>query len=343
MVYDHVIDPPDLPEGWVTRFIQPGDEEGILRVMTEAFERWPKLPCAVSPIDHLRWKLASHPIAENFHVVVDSPEGIVGARLDWGLKTMVGKREYDVRMSIDRAVRPKCRKNYAMSAMRNYRQDLHDVSFDMYLGYSSDAPGLENLQKYSARGVTRYRRLIDVLVCDVPTSAPIAEPVAWHLVRAEAFDQRADALWARVRSQFLYGVVRSSAHLSWRYGDRRAGDYVILAAEQDDLWLGYIVVRSSETTGYVADMIGLPERLDVLNSLLCAALEHLGASGVLRVECWSEPFGMYRWALDKAGFREPRRSIGLSFRPLRFPAEEAAFLDDPAASVLFSAGDTDLV
>jgi hypothetical protein len=93
----------------------------------------------------------------------------------------------------------------------------------------------------------------------------------------------------------------------------------------------------------VADLLALPDRLDVVDSLLSAGLQQFRAGGQQRVECWSEMHGPYRWALDKAGFREARRSIGLTFRPLRIPAAQAAFLGDPGASILFTAGDTDLV
>lgn len=333
-----------MPEGWVTRFIQPGDEEGILRVFSEAFQRWPKHECAVSPLEHLRWKLASHPVAENFHVVVDSPEGIVGARLDWGLETMVVDAVRTVRMSIDRAVRPRFQQNYAMSAMRTYRQDLHDESFDMYLGYSTDVPGLRNLQRYSARGVTRYRRLVDVLECDMERAGTAAGgDGGLDVHEVPAFDERVDVLWAKARSQFLYGVVRSSAFLNWRYADPRAGNYIVLAAEEDGEWTGYAVLRASGGTGYFADLLALPGRVDVLDALIAAGMDRLRGANVRRVECWSDAGSPYRPALDNAGFRRPRRSIGLTFRPLRFPAEEAAFLGDAHASVLFSAGDTDLV
>jgi hypothetical protein len=341
--YDSIPKPPDLPEGWIARFIEPGDEEGILRVMTEAFQPWPKLPCSVTPLEHLRWKLASHPVAAKIHVVVDSPDGIVGARLDWGLRCLVGEHERDVRLSIDRAVRPKYRRNYAMSAMRNYRQQIHDERFEMYAGYSSDAPYLDRLRKYRVRGVTRYQRLIDVLSCDDVFERDSEATHNWKIRRIDVFDERVDVLWAAARKQFLFGVVRSSSHLNWRYADRRAGDYVVLAAEEDDRWLGYVVMRASSKTGHIADLIALPERLDVVDSLLGAALDHVRAGGQRRVECWSEPHGVYRWSLDKAGFRQARRSIGLTFRPLKFPAEEAAFLGDPAAPLHITAGDTDLV
>lgn len=344
MVYDNIPKPPDLPKGWFVRFIRPGDEEGILRVLTEAFPRWPKLDCSVSPLEHLRWKLASHPVAERIHVVVDSPDGIVGARLDWGLEAMINDCTYTVRESIDRGVRPRFQHNYAMSAMRNYKQELHDASFGMYLGYSSDAPGLQNLQRYSAQGVTRFRRQIDVLVCDMSSVAQtISSASGLHVKAIDSFDERFDALWSKARTQFLYGVVRSSAHLNWRYADLRAGDYVIIAIEESNGWAGYLVLRLSGTTGYIADLLTLPDRSDVIDSLLAAALELFRAGGQTTVECWSEPHSLYRWALDRVGFRQPRRSIGLSFRPLSFPPEEASFLGDPTASILFSAGDTDLV
>ncbi len=343
MVYDRVPQPPDLPEGWLVRFIRPGDEEGILRVLTEAFPRWPKLHCSVSPLEHLRWKLASHPVAERIHVVVDSPDGIVGTRLDWGLEAMINDCICTVRESIDRGVRPLFQHNHAMSAMRAYKQELHDASFDMYLGYSSDVPGLRNLRKYGVPS-TRFQRTLGVLVCDVQSATPPGDgSISWQVNTVDAFDDRVDTLWSQAKSQFLFGVVRSSSYLNWRYADPRAGGYVTLAAEEDGRWLGYIVLRSSGELGYVADLLALPERNDVVDSLVSAAIDRFRREGRREIECWSEAHSVYRWRLDNAGFRKLRRSIGLTFRPLRFPAAESAFLDDPAASVLFSAGDTDLV
>jgi len=344
VVYERIPSPPALPEGWSARFARPNEEEAVLRVFEQAFPRWPKLEGSVSPLEHLRWKMSCHPLAEKFHIVVDTPDGIVGARLEWAFDTKLNDRVVLMRESVDRGVMPEHQLKYAMSAMRVFGQQLRDASFDMYLGYQGGAPGMEKLRKYRVPESTRYHRRMDILVCDPALAPPRpASETSWQLCEVKSFDERADALWSKASQQFQFGVIRSSAYLNWRYADARAGGYVVLAAEENGRWLGYIVRRSSGELGYIADLLALPERSDVVDSLLSAAIERFRREGRREIECWSEAHSVYRWSLDNAGFRKPRRSIGLTFRPLSFPAAEAAFLDDPTASILFSAGDTDLV
>jgi hypothetical protein len=343
VIYDGIPKPPDLPEGWSVRFARPNEEEGILRVLESAFPRWPKFAGQVEPIEHLRWKMASHPLAAQFHIIVDSPEGVVGARLEWAFEAKIGDNVCLVREPVDRAVKPSHQRNYAMSAMRVYGQEDRDTNFDVYLGYSSDTPGLRNMRRYRVPDSARYQRSLDVLVCDLRQTQRASVGTSWEISAVDSFDGRVEALWAKAKLQFLYAVVRSAAYLNWRYADPRAGNYAVLAAVNHSGWLGYIVLRSSEKAGYIADLLALPDRTDVVESLLAAALERLRADGVRRVECWSETHSVYRWALDNAGFRQPRRSIGLVFRPLSFPPEEAAFFAEPKASVHIMAGDTDLV
>jgi hypothetical protein len=228
-----------------------------------------------------------------------------------------------------------------MSAMRTYAQELRDNSFDMYMGYRSDAPGLRNLRRYRVPA-TRFTRTLDVLVSD-PASAPAPVGQPWQIRQIESFDERADALWANTSDQFGFSIVRSAAHLNWRYADPRAGEYVMLVAEEAHRWLGYVVLRATPDAGYIADLLALPEHDTVVESLLAAANERFRAGGQRRVECWSEAHSIYRWAQDRAGFNSLRRTIGFRYRPTRVSPEEAALLGDPTASVHITAGDTDLV
>jgi hypothetical protein len=343
VVYDNIPKPPELPDGWTARFIRPNEEEAVLGVLFKAFERWPKLAVSVTPLEHLRWKMSCHPLAQQFHIVVESPDGIVGARLEWAFETKVNDRVITMREPVDRAVMPEFQHNYAMSAMRVYAQELRDKSFDMYMGYGSDTPGLRNLRRYRVPSA-RFSRTIDVLVCD-PELVENAEEstTSWTVRAVDSFDERADTLWSKAQSQFLFGIVRSSAHLNWRYADPRAGDYVVLAAEEDRCWLGYVVLRAADNAGYIADLLALPDRLDVAESLLAAAVAHFRAAGQRRVECWSSGYSVYRWAQDRTGFNRLRRTIDIVYRPTRVSPEDVAFLKDPKASVHITAGDTDLV
>jgi hypothetical protein len=342
VVYDRIPTPPALPEGWLVRYIRPGDEDGVLAVMQASFPRWPALPISVSPLEHLRWKLSSHPSVERFHLVVEAPEGIVGARMEWAFETKIGERTLLSRESIDRAVKPAYQRKYAMSAMRTFGQQDRDRNFDMYIGYGTGISFMRNMRRYRVPAV-RFERDVNIMVCDLNGAGPGRSAATWEIRPVTSFDERVDALWSSARSQFPFAVVRSSAYLNWRYADRRAGDYRLLVAEEGGRWLGYAVLRAAGTKAVVADLLTLPDRGDVAESLLGAVRDGSRDDGQQTVECWSHPHDVYRWAIDKAGFRALRRSVHLTFRPLRFAPEEAAFLGDMRAPVHFTAGDTDIV
>ena len=61
----------ELPADWSPRNFRAGDEEGILRVLQSAFERWPRGELTVAPIEHLRWKLSSADVALRHHRIAD--------------------------------------------------------------------------------------------------------------------------------------------------------------------------------------------------------------------------------------------------------------------------------
>ena len=90
-------------------------------------------------------------------------------------------------------------------------------------------------------------------------------------------------------------------------------------------------------------MLVLPERLDVLESLLADAVRRLRAEGNTSLECWRFAYHPYVPVLEKLGFNKPRRTHGLNLQSLNGRDDEVAFFADPKASLHFSAGDTDLV
>ena len=52
-----------LPPGCIDRTYEAGDDQSLLDLLDRAFGGWPKRHVSVPPIDHLRWKLSSHPYA----------------------------------------------------------------------------------------------------------------------------------------------------------------------------------------------------------------------------------------------------------------------------------------
>jgi hypothetical protein len=169
------------------------------------------------------------------------------------------------------------------------------------------------------------------------------EEVPWTIRTAERFDSRVDTLYERAAAQFDFAVVRSQRVLDWRYSDRRAGDFAIRLAEQDGELLGYAVLRVNNGVGYVADVLALPGRLDVVESLAHDAAAGLRETGVEVAECWLMADHPYAEPFRAAGFLGRRSRTPPTFEAVGVPASELALLCEPDASVHLTIGDMDIV
>jgi hypothetical protein len=165
----------------------------------------------------------------------------------------------------------------------------------------------------------------------------------WTVARVDAFDGRVDELWDRVSGGFALAMVRNKERLNYRFADARAGNYRMAVAEQGGHLLGYVVYSWWRGVGQLADLLVLPERLDVLQSLLGVALRDLRTIGNTRVECWTDLHHVYNPAFIRLELNELVRRQRMTLHALHGDDDGAAFFADPKSRVHLMAGDTDLV
>ena len=107
--------------------------------------------------------------------------------------------------------------------------------------------------------------------------------------------------------------------------------------------LGYLVAARSYGRGFIADLLVLPGRLDVLESLVRDALGRLRETGVESIRCWLPRGHAYRGVLERLGFRPRGRPLALVYETYRVGADELRLLHDPRLAVHYSMSDSDLV
>jgi len=159
----------------------------------------------------------------------------------------------------------------------------------------------------------------------------------------ERFDERIGGFFDEAARPFDFIVVRSADYLSWRYCDPAAGRFTIRAAEQEGKLLGYLVFKVAEGEGYIADLLALPGRSDVVRSLLEDALRLFRAAGVEQVTCWMISRHPYNGILRRYGFMDTRKDVGFGYEPVNLTASELEFLGDPRARIHLTHGDSDWV
>ena len=157
------------------------------------------------------------------------------------------------------------------------------------------------------------------------------------------FDDRFDAFFEEVAATFDYIRVRDTAYLNWRYTDPRGGAFEVRVAEDDGAVVGYAAI--SAQAGYIADLLVLPSREDVVRALVADATELAQHAGAPMVQTWLTERHPYRSALHDVGLVMGRRGQSplVTANPIEATDEEMEPFHDPNVRIHFMPADTDHV
>lgn len=323
----------------VPRLSRADDEEGFLAVYTAAFERWPVAELTVPLLDHLRWKLRSNDRA--LHFVGEIAGEIVVTRPHVVRRIKVGERVLLSQAGVDNATLPRYQGLGLMAELRDFGWDVLGA-FDMAYFVESGHARMQALQPKVPVPLERFGNSVDVLVLDLRDVTPAHAPPPCELRPAERFDQRTDLFWSEASRAFDFIVVRDSEYLNWRF-DPRGGIYDIRLATESGRMLGYTVTATAYGRGYIADLLVLPARLDVLEALLRDALVRLRAAGVSPVKCWLPRRHVYRGVFERFGFRPRGPAVAFAYEAYRATSDELRFLHEPRLTMHVSMSDSDVV
>lgn len=327
-------------ERWSPRYFRDGDEAGILELFQRSFRRWPPHEVDVDPLDHLRWKVSSDDTIRHSMLLTEHRRRIISASLRIAMRAKVRDEIRAVVQGTDAAVLPEYQSQGVSDAVTRFRIAQRNTQSDLLFNIVSGHAALAKL-----RQMPTSRRIVwpvDILFREPRESRPTRPADGYAVREVRQFDDRVDAFWPEALRQFDFAIVRSSEFLNWRYCDRRAGQFTVLQAEDADRLLGYVVFRPSYGRGYVADLIALPDRLDVVAALLTRAIAALETRGVHHIECWCVPKHAYAKVLHRHGFRHRKRTVRVSLRAQK-PDDTLSPVDEPGARWHITSGDTDLV
>ena len=343
---------PTLPPDWAPRHYRPEDEQGVLQVLQDAFGGWPTLEIAVPAIDHLRWKMESHPDARRLNIVGEIDGRIVAWQCYWLLRLQAGSQQLLAKESVDSCVHPDFQRLGIRTKCWQLATTTSRRNFQVLFGPASGHPAMLRVEdKLGRPGRRLLANRVQALVwreyaSDSRFTTAPAGGSGWSTRTATRFDDRFDAFFGEAAKPFDAIIARDSAFLNWRYADPRAGHFVVKLAEHDGHVLGYVVTRQPQRgRGCIADVLALPDRIDVAAALLSEAVAWLVAAGASKIESWLPQHHPYQPLFAGLGFQPRRRAVPFGLRPAQeYDATlDMGFAADPTAAIHISLGDTDLV
>jgi hypothetical protein len=170
-------------------------------------------------------------------------------------------------------------------------------------------------------------------------------PAAWTIATRTRFDDSIEPFLHQATRQFEFARVRTTDWLNWRFCDPRGGPFTVRVADMDGRVLGYVAFVATAERAAVADLLALPGRVDVAESLVRDALEAMRRAGAGGVRCWLPRRHPYAPVFRRLGFLRPRGREGPHFfvRVRGYDADEFAFLTQSDARIHVMLGDFDHV
>jgi GNAT superfamily N-acetyltransferase len=370
-----------VPEGLTLRGYREGDEAALYELLTQSYERWPAVRISVDPLEHMRWKMRLEETEERLHKIAEVDGRMVGATMGWTREALLKGQTVLTGDGSDACVHPDYRGRGVMKAMRFYHSERRQRYPFLVVG-GTVHPAMIELRKYRfhehrANFQNRIERFVRPLTLREAArtfrvdsrAAPrkfarrMWRLAAWLAARGrqrvgrtadssitvrsvETFDERVDALCEEAARPFDFMLKRDREFLTWRY-DRRGGDFTIEIAEDAGELAGYAVLCTDieRERGYIADMLALPDRDDVTQALVTAALAWGRRAGLKTLVCWLPERHPYRHVLDGSDFvlRRLKTTMGYRAPGTAMPAEELTFLEAPDARIHLMLGDTDTV
>lgn len=135
----------------------------------------------------------------------------------------------------------------------------------------------------------------------------------------DSFDERIDAVWARVKNDRRVAGVRSAAFLRWRYG--RQGNTIVAWISNPEKPDGYVVAETTPKGVWIRDLLVGDKNRNAVYSLLSAVAERGRRIGARHV-VFPVAGGAYRGRLLRAGFFPAPGGAPLVVFPRANPSRE---------------------
>jgi len=328
---------------------RPGDESDIVELLQLVFDGWPRFNLNCSSLDHWRWKYLDNSIG-GLIVVGMSGEKMVGCHHRLLIRIKIGENSYLCSYGGDLAVHPDFRRKGIRNGIRELLNKLSSAAGVRFSYFLTDNPIViksisrswpqfphsilnmvrirdinEHLQNLPLKNAWMVKhgfyavKLVNNLKHYISKPKSRANGLVVHQV--ERFDKRIDTLWMDISDQYDFIIERNREYLNWRYGDHRAGNFVLKIVEEAGQILGYSVLNVNGylphyPVGFIVDLLTIPDRLDAANMLMRDAIDYFNDIDVNIINYQVIKNHPYERIANKNGFLNSRIKTPLFFRTI---------------------------
>ena len=366
-----------MPSDYSVRPYHPGDEEGIVELLELVFDGWPHFDLECTPLDHWKWKYLDNPTTNAVLSVAVSNNEIVGCFGLFIQRIKIGDRIFLGSNGVDVAVHPDFRRLGIYNKLWSLINELKiNTGIKFHYGVEGNPILIrKNLRlgfylfPFSAMQFIKIRD-IDLHFRLVPTKYAYFKKYGFQLLKLynkfktsltgspsladdfniyeiKSFDDRIKVFWDEIKDHYNFIIERNKNYLNWRYCDSRGGKYIVKIAENNGRILGYSVIRINKykteyPTGYIVDIITLPDRFDVVNKLVKNAVQYFDGNNINLIQTLVIKHHPYEEVFRTHGFLNIKSKLYLNYPPdVKIDDDLNKFHKSSRDRIYFSYGDYD--
>jgi ribosomal protein S18 acetylase RimI-like enzyme len=319
-----------------------------------AFNSWPNFDLKCSLFEHWKWKYRDNPQKEIYIILAEKNGSLVGCHHSIPTEIRNREKTIQTHQSSDLAVHPEFRrKGIARTLGTEIAKLVFNKGIKSKISFELNPSILRSniISKYEIlpQPVTIFTRIedIDLYLTSFKKSNFLGKygykllkfrnkiqklsstkkpekkkrPNKINISDIERFDKRIDRFWNETCTHYEFIIERNRKYLNWRFCDERSGDFNIKIAETNQRILGYIIMKEKKennekenSTGYIADLLTLPERLDVAEELLSKGTEFLDEAGCNTIHSMIIKNHPFEKIFKNQGFLNSRLEVFVLFR-----------------------------
>jgi len=362
----------------ITRPYRKGDEEEIVRLLQTVFVGWPKFDLQCSSLDHWKWKYLDNPLKLNAVALAEFDGRLVGCNHGTYSKLKMGDKSLIAQQGGDLAIEKEFRGMKLYPKMQVVKDRLaNDNKADIGYSLSNNPIVLRGELKTRSQFPSPLKHMIKVNDIDLhlkmSDNPDFIKKISYITLKTmnkinylfisvsnktskeiktnsiDKFGENIDIFWNKIKEGYNFIFERDRSYLNWRYCDKRGGNFIINQATEGKNIVGYSIVRINRLkkeypVGYIADLMTLPNRLDVAEVLFSEADEYFSKNKVNTIHSIAISGHLQEKLLIKHGFYRYLEKYYLLYNTFKnLGNEHEVFIKSSPKKLHFEYGDLDWV
>ena len=285
-----------MKESWVCKDYETGDEQQILRLFADVFQREMSLT-------FWKWRFIENPFVRGIIKLLFDVNKLIGHYAVIPMEVQVQGEPLKAVFSMSTMTHP----DYGGQGIFTYlAEEVYRLCQDRGFRFVYGFPNTNSYAGFTHK--LRWHCMGKMTILEKRLRGPIGERPPrgrFTIKEVERFDNVINLLWDKVKRDYHIIVPRTEGFMNWRFVENPEVGYKKFIIYDNDDILGYIILKiyagGDVKKGHIVDMLGTGNE-DAVKIMLQSSYDYFLERDIYDISCWIPGESFYSSILKGEGF-----------------------------------------